>query len=132
MKIPKSYEGQLVCIHLGAPVYMFEYGAHMQLDGRELVTPAPVVRQVQGKEGAVQSQAMSNLLIAVRVAEVADDSIAVDIFADHKGDPKRCSIIRKRVPSALVMSIDTVTAFDVEMPVPVQQIVQAPKPLVQL
>lgn len=133
MKIPKSYEGQLVCIHLGAPVYMFEYGAHVTVGNAVLLMPAPIVREVQGKDGPVKSQAMSNLLVGVRVEKVEDDSISVHLFVDHPKDPARCAVILKTIPSALVLSIDSVVSHDAEMPPSTQHIVQPPaKPLVRL
>jgi len=122
MKVPKSYEGKVVAVHLAQPVYMFGYGAHVRIDGVEHVAAAPIMRQVPAGNGIdgppKQSPAMSNMLVGALVVGVEDDSVTFMLFdpdtSGHKG-----VTVHKTVPSALIASIDAVVGVDVPMPIPV-------------
>lgn len=117
MKVPKSYEGRLVCAHLGAPVYMFEYGGSARLGGSEHLVASPLIKAVKTPDGDKQSQAMSNLLVGALVKEVTDDSVLFELFDPQGPTGMSGTIMHKLVPSALILSLDLVAAANVSMPV---------------
>lgn len=130
MKVPKSYEGRFVCAHLGAPVYMFQYGAHVRLKAGEYLMPVPMLKQVETPEGPKQSQAMSNLLTGVLVAEVGDDYVVFEIF-DPDPSGQTGVVMHKLVPSGLILSLDTVRAVDFRMPTVIVRTAAQPSRIIQ-
>lgn len=129
MKVSEEYVGKLVGMHLGRPVAMFEYGAHVKWDGRDLITPAPMVKAVQD---GTQSVAMSETLMGALVVAVADDSVTVKLLIPDP-DGKSGVVMLKMIPSALILSIDTVDHVDAPMPTVTPRARAVPhKPLVQL
>ena len=131
MKVPKSYEGKFVCAHLGTPVYMCEYGAHVTLEGgKPQLMPAPMMKTVATPEGTKQSQAMSNLLTGALVAEVGDDYVVFELF-DPDPAGTTGTVTHKLVPSQLILSLDTVQAVEFVMPGVTRRVPAQPSRIVQ-
>ncbi len=129
MKVPEEYVGKLVGMHLGRPVAMFEYGAHVVWDKKELITPAPMIKNLQG---GTQSISMSETLMGALVVSVADDSITVKLLIPDP-DGKSGVVMLKTIPTALILSIDAVDQVDAPMPTATSRAREAArKPLVQL
>ena len=128
MKVPKSYEGKLVGIHLARPVYMFEYGVHVKMpSGVELLCPAPIMKE--GSDLKPQPS-LSEFLMGAHVVSVEDDSITVELFVPNNDGKVGC-VMEKCIPSGLILSIDNVKTFESEMPQVTRQ-VRAPAPSVLL
>ena len=126
MKVPANYVGKVVGIHLARPVYVFEYGAHARVGGEERALPVPLQmgRTIVDDDGQKQTKvepATTDMLMGAVVREITDDAIEVDLFVAHRGpegqELPRGAVMRKRIPSSLIMSIDTVSDHDAEMPV---------------
>lgn len=116
MKVPKSYEGKLVCAHLGAPVYMFESAGSARIRGADHLVAGPLIKTVRTPDGDKQSQAMSNLLVGALVKEVTDDSVLFELFDPQGPSGLSGSVMHKLVPSALILSLDSVAAVGAPMP----------------
>jgi hypothetical protein len=101
MKIPKEDEGKTVTIELGRAMYIMDYAAHVKYaDGHKALIGEPVMR---GTAGEAQPIAM-NLLIGVRMLEVAEDSVLVSMVTPGS------NYSRIRVPSSLVVAVTEITA----------------------
>jgi len=91
---------------------MFEYGAHVRWDGRDLITPSPMIKTAQDGN---QSVAMSDTLVGALVVAVADDSVTLKLLIPDP-DGKSGVMMIKTIPSALILSIDVVDQVDAPMP----------------
>lgn len=144
MKVPKSLEGRMVAVQLARPVYVFEYAAHIVLEGVSMLVPkmmlAPAVPLEEAQNLAINNRhvlmkpVMRDLLEIVQVKAVHDDCITVEMLVPLQNQDAYVSTVHKTIPSALIVSIDEVVQH--EMPAPtLTQMVRQPaesKPLVAL
>ena len=118
MKVPKSFEGCMVSMHLGRPVYAFEYGAHVKMLQREMLMATPVLKQVPGAEPGAPARIvpdLSEVIIGAYVTEVGEDSVTMKLFMPD-ADGKNGVMVRRCIPSALILNIEEVFEFEPDVP----------------
>ncbi len=149
MKVPEEYLGQLVAIQLARPVYIYDYAAHVRLLVRDKVNEemimlqhvmVPNVKDAQ-ELAALQLQnvpipmreATMDKLQAVQVVAIADDSVTVEMMMPSQ-DGTTMRVVRKTIPSSLILSCDRMVEFDRTPPEVTQKsfAVAPDKPRVQL
>jgi len=116
MKIPKSFEGHMVSMHLGRPLYTFDYGAHVKVGGQESFMLVPAMKEVTDAEGKKRAAPdMTEVIIGATIVEVTDDSVVFMLFVpdpDHKGG----IVVRQVIPSALILNIIELFEYDAALP----------------
>ena len=131
MKIPKSYEGKWVGLHLARPVYMFEYGAHVKWRDLDGLMPQLMMKPSGPPPGPGEepklAPAATDMIMGARVVTVTDDTIELLLYvpdADNQGGV----LMRSMLPSALVIHVATVEEYDVSPPPEVVSKQRQPQP----
>lgn len=122
MKVPEEYIGQLVAIQLARPVYIYDYAAHVKLPMeaeqmmlQHVMVPAckpEEIAQLQlGNQPIPMREATLDKLQAVQVKRIEEDSVTVEMMMPSQ-DGTVMRVVRKTIPSSLILSIDRMVAFD--------------------
>ena len=126
MKVSQEFVGKVVAVQFARPTYMFEYAAHVTYKdpatGAERTGLVPHPVQVPKPSANPEERPLAvamerDMLTAVTVVTVTDDSVTLEILMPI-GDGSHGQVVRKTVPSALILSIDEIVSYD-EMPMPV-------------
>jgi len=116
MKVPKSFEGCMVSVQLGRPLYTFEYGAHVKARDKDLFMVVPVMKQAADKGGNARMVAdASEVIIGAMVDEVTDDSVVLKLFVPDQ-DNKGGIVVRLVIPSALILNMIELFEYDAALP----------------
>jgi hypothetical protein len=126
MKVPQEYLGKLVAIQLARPTYVFDYAAHVKLLDNEgflreelMLQPlmVPAVSPQEASSLMVSGQPVPmrestrEVLTAVQVVAVADDSITVEMMIPNESGTS-IRQVRKLIPSGLILAIDHMVTFE--------------------
>ncbi len=133
MRIDPALVGHMIAVQFARPVYMYEYGAHVRLNGqsKEHLMAQPIMTpdctQEQAKAALAtgvmppMKQMARDVLVGVLVSAVTEDSVTFDCLTPAP-DGQSMMMVRKTVPSTIVVSIDEVVDHDMPLPAATRQV----------
>ena len=100
MRVSKEFVGKVVSIQVGRPLYIIDYAAHLKFANKPqtMIAGEPVMKG--------ENPVAMDILIAVEVIEVLDDNLTVQMVTPGQ------NLVRKTIPTALILSIDEVVEFE--------------------
>ncbi len=104
MKVSPELVGHNVCVQLARPLYMIDYAGHLKLGDKSWLMGEPVMVETAKGKGPV----LLELLYGVEVVEVTEDSVTVAQITESR------SIVHHTFPSAIVLNIAELDAFDID------------------
>ena len=113
MHVSKEFVGKVVSIQVGRPLYIIDYAAHFKFKDHVALAGEPVMK-------GEQPVAM-DIIIGSEVVEVLDDNITLVLMTPGG------NVVRKTIPTALILSIDEVVEFEAaNLPDVTKRVRQAP------
>jgi len=98
MHVSKEFVGKLVSVQVGRPLYMIDYAAHFKFKDRTFLAGEPVMNG--------EKPLAMDIIIGSEVVEVLDDNITLKMMTPGG------NVVRKTIPTALILSIDEVLEFE--------------------